>query len=83
MDVHGSLLAHLRPVLLKHRARDPQIIAQEVMALAKGKGLCENTAVVVIKFTGLGPPPARGSRSSPSKMAKFSVPAEQPPAVEI
>ncbi|KAJ1482135.1 hypothetical protein T484DRAFT_1898198 [Baffinella frigidus] len=82
-DVQGAVLSHLRPLLLKHRGRDPQLIATEVMSLVRTKGFCDNTSLVVVKLTGLGPPPPRGSRSSPGKMQKFQPPLPDPAVIQI
>ena len=46
----GELLATMRNFMMQHRQKDAQGIANEVMALAMGRGLKDNTSAVVFKI---------------------------------
>jgi hypothetical protein len=50
----GELLATMRTFMMQHRQKDAQGIANEVMALAMGRGLKDNTSAVVFKIQATG-----------------------------
>mmetsp|Transcript_28627 Transcript_28627/g.44843 ORF Transcript_28627/g.44843 Transcript_28627/m.44843 type:complete len:401 (-) Transcript_28627:148-1350(-) len=54
-EMEGPLLMNMRQFLNATRHKDPQPMAGDLMALAKSKGLHDNTTLAVMKISGVKP----------------------------